>query len=448
MRTRSFGMTKFSPACFATGVALGSCCTTNPAYADKFVNSAMAYAQINSIIASATPGETVHFAGGTAESPAVYQLPFSPGNNAFYYLNNQGVALSADGTVMLRGGDSLGDIVLRVGPNANGNLIQGFTIENGYLAIHVVADLTPSAPIEIRDNVIQNITNGIFWANKLVIDSNVAPSLVVAGNQFKNIGEAGVNFEETFAANEQTAWAIIINNTFEAIRLLVFAPPIFCPGGSSCTSSQIALMGLCEFDGNVIVNSDGAVLPDQAFQGVCWREGVTAGGADFPNANGEWQDCLNPDPSYPCIATLAEAWGGHNFVDDPLFNWARRPLPGSPLIGVQYLNADGTVRGYGGAYPPAGDWNGDGILNDFDQALLEAKKTGPGVPAPIADRVVFDFDGDGDIDNEDHAVFLQAYVGTAPGIPTVSTWGFIALALTILAAGSAALHRRATQPRQ
>ena len=84
----------------------------------------------------------------------------------------------------------------------------------------------------------------------------------------------------------------------------------------------------------------------------------------------------------------------------------------------------------------------NGILNDFDQAMLDQRKTGPGVPAPLANRQIFDFDNDGDIDNDDHIVFLEGYVGNAPTIPATSTWGLVVLALGSLIAGTVVLSRR------
>ncbi len=112
-----------------------------------------------------------------------------------------------------------------------------------------------------------------------------------------------------------------------------------------------------------------------------------------------------------------------------MLNAYRRPLPGSPAIPRR-----------AGAFTPAGDWNGDWKLDDYDEGIMISKMTGQGREAPLEDRTVFDFDGDGDIDANDYNWFLQGAVLDSQDIPAVSTWGMTALGLGVLTAGTLKLR--------
>ncbi len=105
---------------------------------------------------------------------------------------------------------------------------------------------------------------------------------------------------------------------------------------------------------------------------------------------------------------------------------------------------DGSERHYGGAFPPMGDINADGILNDIDQSAMVQRINNPST-ITLADKQVFDFDGDGDIDMQDLAEFTRGYVGNNAVIPAVSTWGLANLSLLLATAATLVLKGRKLQ---
>lgn len=254
------------------------------------------------------------------------------------------------------------------------------------------------------------IRDSIFEGGQRVIHCNTGTGIGIGANT-KFVGLDNCTFRDI----RDNGNGIVIDNIFDQQR-------------NCCVGIQF-------YNNNVLVNSDGSMYPWWIYGTTACPVGTVAGSDGLnPRGTVEW-DLSNSGT----LASAGACCGENpccNIEGDPRLSVYRRPLPGSAAIGAQF------PQGYSGAFPPAGDWNGDGILNDFDQALLEDKKTGAGVLAPMADRVVFDFDGDGDIDNEDHALFLQGYVGHAPGIPTLSGWGAAVLSLLLATAGGALIQRR------
>ena len=87
-----------------------------------------------------------------------------------------------------------------------------------------------------------------------------------------------------------------------------------------------------------------------------------------------------------------------NKEEDPLLSVHSYPLPGSPAVGPEFPN------GYSGAFPPAGDINGDLKidLTDFKHFQICAK--GDGVPVGL-ECLIDDFDSDSDVDQDDYNGF-------------------------------------------
>src|SRR3989344_8755823 len=143
-------------------------------YADKFVNNTMNTTTINNVIASASSGEPVHYSAGD------YQINFGEPS----YLVESGARLVADGIVRLRGPDSASGVIVRL--NSVNSEISGFIIENSAKGISSNANFSPSSPIYITGNTIQNVTTGISWTNKNVVGDNMLPSVIVDGNYINN----------------------------------------------------------------------------------------------------------------------------------------------------------------------------------------------------------------------------------------------------------------------
>lgn len=421
--------------------------------ADLQVDTSWTFDQINAILdgnpntlgkdghPDAQPGDVVNFASG------VYQLPMIQGATFIAQIPN--VHLRGQGfDTTLRGVETSSGAVVAV--FSVGVHVSNFTFENAQHGCVCAGDLDPASPIVIAGCRFRMLDLAIRWDNYSIVGDNTHPSLIVTDNHFDSVPFGILYNSQSDPTSFETAWAQVVNNTFEGIQLLAYQLPRVCPTGTGCTDQEIACLGLPEFDGNVVVDSDGAVLNDVCFSGVGWPIGASnlRGVSDLPDSNGEWEDCLDPNPSYPCVSTLAAAWGGHNFVDNPLLNWARRPLPGSPLVGQHYVQPDGTPRGYGGANAPFGDWDGDGKLSQPDYQRMLDVLTGPcpNPPTPCAalgDRLVFDANGDGDIDDDDVSTFLSG--ADTSVIPATSTWTLAVLALLIVIAVTLVLGRRSAR---
>lgn len=133
-------------------------------------------------------------------------------------------------------------------------------------------------------------------------------------------------------------------------------------------------------------------------------------------------------------------------------------LPLGPLFTLElptYSTTDG-LEGYRFAFKITrvvslpGDFDGDGDVDQDDFDAFEQCFTGAGGQAG-AGCELGDFDGDDDIDCDDWALFVLAWTeaGTPPSltvcdpsIPTVSTWDMVAMTLLIFTAGSLVLMRR------
>ncbi len=115
---------------------------------------------------------------------------------------------------------------------------------------------------------------------------------------------------------------------------------------------------------------------------------------------------------------------------------------------------NGKVRLYQGV-PLPGDFNGDGLVDDYDLDRFATCFTGEdGGPLPPA-CVLGDFDGDDDVDCADWDAFVLVWTEpegpTMPPevvcggpIPTVSEYGLILMGLVVLGFGAAVLRRRGT----
>ena len=414
----------------------------------------MTYTQINATIASAVSGENVHFAGGTVEAPAVYQLPFAAGANN--YSVTSGAHLVADGVAILRGPDPTSGVVVRL--NSTNSRISGFIIENAAKGITCNANFDPSNPIIISGNTIQNVDTGISWDNVDVVGDNSLPSVIVDGNYFFNMVKAQ-KFDSASggSSNIQTAWLKASNNTHENVNVIIQEPVFYLSGGQNgVASGALVTLGVNDFDGNIFINSSGVTFPPDAYTAIGGpipgNQGNVASG-DIPDANGEMHIAQNPT-DYPYTNSMQNVWGGYNVasedINDAVVSWSRRPIyrragqgPSSPFVGDgKCKKVDGSERHYCGAFAPMGDTNGDGVLNDFDQSALLSVMTDDGVPATTANRQIFDFDGDGDIDSHDLGEFTKGYVGSNPVIPTLGEYGAGALALLLLGAGARIAARR------
>lgn len=117
------------------------------------------------------------------------------------------------------------------------------------------------------------------------------------------------------------------------------------------------------------------------------------------------------------------------------------------LIGA----ADGKVHLYEGAGVP-GDFDGDGDVDEDDLAEFELCYTGPDGGPLEPGCEPGDFDGDGDIDCDDWDQFLKAWddpgeppppsaVPCANEIPASSSWSLAATLLLMLAAGTVIMRR-------
>jgi|CXWL01.1.fsa_nt_gi hypothetical protein len=446
MIVKFFDISCLSKYAAVTAVLGASYFAGSKAYADKFVNNTMDYTTINATIASAVSGEDVHFAAGT------YQLPQVQG--AKFYLNNQGVDLVADGSVILRGATITSGAVVGIG-SIDSRLYQ-FTIENAAKGVILHANFDPSFPIIIQGNTIQNVDTGISWDNVDVgvgID-NSFPSVIVDGNYIKAVFAGSIFDNQSNPQSETTAWAQVSNNTFEQVSAVVYAPPSY--GLVTAAGSTVIVPGLGYFSGNLNIDNNAVTVPGSVINGTPGPISNTAS-PGFPDANGE-MNIANCRDTNSCtnggfVEYFSERWGGNNVSsedsNDAVVSWSRRPIfrkpgngPSSPFIGVgKCKKIDGSDRGYCGAFLPMGDVNGDVILNDIDQSALLAVMTENGVPATLENRAVFDFDGDGDIDSHDLGEFTRGYVGQNPAIPTASSWGLANLGLLTLIGGTLALRR-------
>ncbi len=404
------------------------------AYADKFVDNSMSYTDINNTIASAVSGEDVHFAAGT------YQLPQVQG--AKFYLNNQGVDLVADGSVILRGATVTSGTTLRIDSINSGS--YGFIMENAQHGVTLDANFDPSNPIIIQGNTIQNVETGIKWTNKDVFGPNSLPSVIVDSNYIRAVFAGGI-FDESSgtAVNDQKAWAQVSNNTFEQISGVVYSPPLYTVG--SVASGQNIVLGLGSFGGNINIDMNGVTVPNNVLTGtpgpILGSQGRVAS-AGVPSRNGEMNIANNPAPGYLWNGQyLSDVWPAGNNVasedsNDAKVTWSRRPLFGSPFIGDgKCVTVNGSERHYCGAFAPFGDSNNDGTVNDVDQnaMLIALDKERNGEQLSDIEKQVFWVNSNGPIDV---AEFYKLYQGNNQAIPTVSTWGAGILALLTLTAGT------------
>ena len=169
---------------------------------------------------------------------------------------------------------------------------------------------------------------------------------------------------------------------------------------------------------------------------------------------------------YPNVGTdAAPDFSGYAFVES---DGSPIDLAGTPrsrptvcdwtsdgLLDVLIGADDGNVHLYQGVRVP-GDFDGDGDVDQDDLDQFESCFTGPdGGPVP-PECQPGDFDGDDDIDCDDWDRFKEVWdePGDPPapsqipcrGIPTVSTWGTIAMTLLVLVAGTAVFQRRSQRP--
>lgn len=428
-------------------LGLASYLSANNAYADKFVNNTMDVTTINNTIASATSGEDVHFAAGT------YQINF--GEPA--YLITSGARLVADGIVTLRGPDPLSGVVVRL--NSINSGISGFIVENSAKGISSNADFDPSVPIYITGNTIQNVDTGISWTNKDVVGDNSLPSVIVDGNYINN-STIGQIFDGASGGttNPQTTWLKATNNTYENLNGVILEPVFYISGGQNGVAAGILItLGVNDFDGNITINSNAVTFPDEAYTAARGPiTGTTTAAVDIPDANGEMDTANCRDTNnctYQFVGYLSNAFGGNNVasesIDDAVISWSKRPVfrnpgqgPSSPFVGDgKCKKIDGTERHYCGAFPPMGDVNADGKLDDIDQSTMVYKINNPG-SVTLTDKQVFDFDGDGDIDMQDLAEFTRGYSGQNPTIPTLGEVGAGAMALLLLGAGAKIISKR------
>ena len=280
----------------------------------------------------------------------------------------------------------------------------------------------------------------------------MTPSVIVDSNYIKSVSRGNIFDEASGTAVDDTkAWAQVSNNTFEDISIIIFEPPIYYLQNGTAGGTPVAI-GRNAFDGNNLINNMAVTFPDAAYQGISGPlAGATTAGVDIPDANGEFDtaNCRDTEScAYRFVDYLSNVFGGNNIASensaDAKISWSRRLLKGSPhWADGKCKNPDGSERHYCGAFAPMSDWNADGRLNDYDEEILETKKTGEGIcSTDNFAKQVYDFDNDCDIDNTDHVAFLNNGFRGMPNIPTVSTWGLTTLGLATLICGTLVLRNR------
>ena len=427
------------------GLALGGyLLPTQAKAADATVNPSMNHTTINSTINSRVAGETVFFECGT------YNLPPDP--NAFYQLNVDGVNLTkapsclANEEAILKANTSLNSPIIFVATSID-NTISNVTFEgnNNGFAVALNSSFDPARPVNITNNEFRNLEQAITWRNHTVIGDNSLPSVKITGNTFNNV-KKGNRYDQIGSPNDtQTAWALVANNTGISINAIFFEPPKLLNSLQGSVASGFQALGVAQFDGNILINSNGVTMPSDVLP-VSFQ-GSVASTLPVPERNGEHEVALNPDPSYAFAGYLADLYpGAGNFTTDPQFTTHLRPLPGPAAPG------DGT---WSGGRPPAGDVNGDGLVNGTDELVFrDILETGRSMTTNEWQSFDLNFTpagyGDGVVDNQDIAPFCAIYdayngagaCGLWTVVPAVSTWGLVALALTTLSAGTVILSRR------
>ena len=297
------------------------------------------------------------------------------------------------------------------------------------------------------------------------------------------------------AVGASTIFSVFEENTVEETGAIGFVPVTY-PNSGVAGTSWVA-RGIDRFTGNIFINSaNGIPLAPEAYgaTAIGSASSVTAAGTGDPNNNIEFQIATDvdscpqdPAPGSNCYQGSFEIWYGEgNIVEDPKFNWARRPTYG---VQPPTTQSPAIIR-KAGAFPPVydtgsrtGDWKVT-RLGDF---------TGPrGFRKAFADshnetltsnlQSIHDIDGNGfvelyDFSNSKEGGFLQACINCGgdfdnngkndledilvgdlnndnldkndngildgfEGIPATTTWTLLSMALLTAISGTVILRNK------
>jgi hypothetical protein len=193
------------------------------------------------------------------------------------------------------------------------------------------------------------------------------------------------------------------------------------------------------FSENVYDSSPGITFEDTVINlpdCVDLMQGRVAGGAfTGPSRNLEFAVGTAPDGSDVYVGSLNQFYPNNENTDntDPMVSCSLRPLEGSPLIGEQYTDPDGSPRGYRGAKAPFGDYDNSGSVDDSDQNhfMIALNKEKNGDPLTPKEKDTFWTECTGPVSVEEFYRMYQHFGGQNPTIPTVSEWGIAVLALLV-----------------